>query len=381
MTTGNWAETCATLAQLSADLCLAVNTGNQDDAFAACKEILRWGGNRNPTVGALPFLTSKCVAQSLCNYLQSCKAAFVLNEADTTLLMPPVENMNAMLTKVHALNADDGLPIYDSRVAAAIGSLVEGWRVSACITDPVPAELAFPSTAINRTVWRLFPDAQSPGHITYTGPDDILNWAVAKVRLGWLLEALANRSGTALKGLGATVPQRMRALEAALFMIGYDVRCLAENFTGASAHGAAPAGLPRWPRRRTQAAMVPPAGASRRRSVMPLSGRGTLISYRGDLDSGFEVRWGNLSFPLQAGVIEEIETYFAGCRDVRLEARRDGAPRAGSFGRWLLDAGWPSPQYGSAVAAILREEGLLEARRHGGALMLSFKDPQVERPR
>lgn len=52
----------------------------------------------------------------------------MLTEPDEAALSSPIGRMNSTLAKVHALYATDGLPIYDSRVAGAVASLVELWE-------------------------------------------------------------------------------------------------------------------------------------------------------------------------------------------------------------------------------------------------------------
>lgn len=221
---GSWNETVNHLGQMAAELRHAVDFGTDDEALAACKNVLNWGGNRNYKVGAYPFL---CSQTNLRDYIQNTAHAFCLNTANTSELAGPhlpVRQMNSMLTKVHALYAQDGLPIYDSRVAAAIATLVEQWRRhSGLTTKPLPNTLKFPATLPTRTVLKQFTDADHPGVMIYGADNTVVQWSGAKVRLGWLIGTLIDR----LPNLFADIDGgRMRAFEAALFMIGYDVRCL-----------------------------------------------------------------------------------------------------------------------------------------------------------
>lgn len=62
------------------------------------------------------------------------------------------------------------------------------------------------------------------------------------------------------------------------------------------------------------------------------------IHYSGNVESGFNVCWGSLSFPLAAEQIEDILTEFGGQKGVPLGANRDGSS-ADSFGTWLCDNG------------------------------------------
>jgi hypothetical protein len=164
MATGDWSEANARLVTLARALRDAVRRDSNPDALDACRDILQWGGNRNWNTGAYPFLSARAAAGVLCRYLRDTGAAFALDTANVDALVPPVETLNSMLTKVHALYAVDGLPIYDSRVAAAIASLVEMWRVETGKSgDQLPALLTFPATAASRTVRLRLPVRPLPG--------------------------------------------------------------------------------------------------------------------------------------------------------------------------------------------------------------------------
>lgn len=229
MASGDWAETRMHLAALADALRDAVQRDSDPDALEACREILRWGGNRGWHRGAYPFLSARAAAWVLCRYLRETGAAFALDTADADALVPPVETLDSMLTKVHALYAEDGLPIYDTRVAAAIASLVEMWRVATGKSgDPLPVPLTFPATTASRTVRGLFPHANAPGVMTYSAPETTSQWASTKVRMGWVMESVLVRSPGLFAGYcpAASLAERMHAFEAALFMVGYNVRCL-----------------------------------------------------------------------------------------------------------------------------------------------------------
>ena len=203
------------------------------EAFAVCQDILRWGGNRNPNVGAEPFLKQMHKDRALERYLRSCQQRLRLECADESQAGAQVKKMNSMLTKVHALAACDGLPIYDSRVAVAIASLVELYRrKKARNWTDVPGYLKFPSLDRARDVQACFAEALSHGSCAQRGDNTIQPWTSAKIRLGWILEAALkeNQLLSSEELGGETMQGRMHAFEAGLFMIGYDARCLAENF-------------------------------------------------------------------------------------------------------------------------------------------------------
>lgn len=220
MLTGEFAESCAFVGRLSR---LISSARTAEDAIAACKSILSWGGDRNAKVGAMPFLKKR---PDIVAYLDAIKGELSLE----TAVVPPsgelsaVLKMNSMLTKVHAFNSDDGLPIYDSRVAGAIATLIETWRqVSGLAGHPLPQALSFPSAGgggYRRSVLARYPGCFAPDTLHYVtdnqtaerGLSQSRKWASAKVRLGWLLSELLDNPN----------PKGIRSLEACLFMAGYN---------------------------------------------------------------------------------------------------------------------------------------------------------------
>lgn len=231
MVVGDWAETQAYLAHLGSALQAAVRARKNRRAWIVCRSILQWGGNRNPRKGAFQFLQEKAAAGSLCHYIAAAGRTLQLATADTNRT-GPIMDMNSMLTKVHALYATDGLPIYDSRVAAAIASLVELWRASRHTrAQPLPKALSFPATSSKRTVFCLFPRAPyHPGVMSYGAANTAAAWSNSKIRLGWVMEAVLQKK-TELFAAEGTLQNRMHAFEASLFMIGYDVACLVYQIT------------------------------------------------------------------------------------------------------------------------------------------------------
>lgn len=220
MANGGFAETRVKLESLSNGIKKARNDA---EALAACESILRWGGDRNLKVGALPFLRSQA---SVLRYLNAVKADLALRTAVVQIAdeLPAILAMNSMLTKVHAFNSGDGLPIYDSRVAGAIATLVETWRrEDGRASEPLSAALMFPEVGAGgnrRSVHARYPGSVKPAALYYSAGSHskerairtAKEWASAKVRLGWLLSELLNEPS----------PLGIRSLEACLFMAGYD---------------------------------------------------------------------------------------------------------------------------------------------------------------
>lgn len=220
MVSGDFAETRAVIAGLARGI---TEARTRQAAIEACEVILLWGGDRNSRVGATPFLHAR---PDLVGYLASVKEALTLETADVSAAgtLDAVLGMNAMLTKVHAFNSVDGLPIYDSRVAGATAVIVETWRRETGKTEaPLPAALTFPEVGgggSRRSVLSRYAGCKRPGSLYYAikthDEAHVLaqarRWASAKVRLGWLLSGLLDRP----------TPAGVRSLEACLFMAGYD---------------------------------------------------------------------------------------------------------------------------------------------------------------
>lgn len=225
---GTWEENNVRLAQLATELQQAVAANNSIRAFNACCAIIDWGGDRNSAKGATPFLQN--MGNDLCAYIKKAGEELSLSRAQLGKQYPSVTRMNSMLTKIHALYSTDGLPIYDSRVAAAIATLVEMWRRSTdAHRESLPSTLVFPATLLNRSVKQKYPDAANPGTFSYDKTyvtTTTIRWAEAKVRLGWLMSEVLTNKPEAFVMQGASLASRMRAMEASLFMVGYDVTCL-----------------------------------------------------------------------------------------------------------------------------------------------------------
>lgn len=357
---GDWIETRTKLNALSAEIRAATDRKDESETLLACQNILVWGGNRNPAVGALPFLRSMS-GGSLSKYIASAGANFFLSTADTNALVPPVTRMNAMLTKVHALYASDGLPIYDSRVAAAIASLVELWRRSTGYDGVLPPELSFPATTATRTVLRLFPDAGHPGVLVHGAEATTQKWSSAKVRLGWIIsEVLEKAPNTVLPNHSVNLQERMRAFEASLFMIGYDVRSLSNPDLGSIERA--------YCKRFSKLSREIKTSMHLDKTTSLLFRRAKKIRYTGDISSGFEIKWGEVSFYLEAEVTEALLSQLAQKKNVPLGANMTGVVAADSLGKWLTDNGWPSRRYASAIAAVLANEGFVQRSKRTNCL-------------
>jgi hypothetical protein len=94
------------------------------------------------------------------------------------------------------------------------------------------------------------------------------------------------------------------------------------------------------------------------KSCLPLSGRGNAVEYW-SVDDDLVGSWNTTKFKLSDESLNSILSEFSG-RTVKLGSTQ-GVPEEGSFGAWILDNGWQSARWASAIAAILNSENLLSA--------------------
>ncbi|WP_076998039.1 hypothetical protein [Variovorax sp. KK3] len=236
MAVGDWWETLQCLQKLATPLRAAVDSNDAVATLAACESIAQWGADRNSRVGANAYLAS--LGDRLPEYLRRTGAAMRLACPDESGIFRVVPKMNSTLGKIHSLLALDGLPIYESRIAAAIAALVEIWRrETGRAGEPLPAFLRFPAVGgqLQRRLRRLYPDAVDPGLLSYSQGSEIATagrWASATVRLGLLIGLVIRRCDPDLFVAWPDDPAsrsrglRMATFTAALFMAGYDPTCL-----------------------------------------------------------------------------------------------------------------------------------------------------------
>ena len=224
---GDWDSTRVSLQRLRRKLLDAFDAGDENALLSACLGVLEWGG----VSGAKPFLRRKARNGQLAAYLGKVHAALALDaESDLdTLDGSTIERFDAGLTKIHALFDTSGLPIYDSRVGAAISMLYARYRAEAVAAERAPISmLNFPSGGARGTQIRnpkLIDTGYRAAPQFYTSQVSDVTWARSQVRLGWILENVLKRTDWFARN-GADLPARCHAFEAALFMIGYDLRCL-----------------------------------------------------------------------------------------------------------------------------------------------------------
>ena len=192
------------------ELARAIRTAKSDGDFReAAHNILKWGG-------VAANARKLCLCPNPLQVFRRAAERLDPTTADTDRLrgIP----MNSGWTKVYALMLDE-LPMYDGRVGAALGYLVRKYCEEKRRTA-IPPQLRFrwhrgkgshnrdPSTPTLR-----FP------RLGYKPPLGPRAWAECNLWAAWILGAVCDKGR-----FGGLPPgRRLRALEAALFMVGYEL--------------------------------------------------------------------------------------------------------------------------------------------------------------
>lgn len=204
------------LTSLSIGLRAAYEANNVQDIYNFSMAICKWGGvihGNNRTL-------QQNINELFTLYLNS-KSSMVgenVNDENTE----NVFNMNAGFTKIYSLLFDN-LIIYDSRVGAALGWLVRKYCISKKLNS-IPDSLLFSWAPSKEGENATNPKNRNPGVVndqTFPNFSNRPNLQTkSMLRASWLIEMLVCENQNVP---GNTISEKMRAIEAALFMIGYDL--------------------------------------------------------------------------------------------------------------------------------------------------------------
>lgn len=207
---GDFTENMLVLGDLSRRLKEAVCTDNADMCMKCCASILDWGGIKN--------LKISDSGMGICNYLKWVEEKFESNEMIDQCDADKMR-MTSGFSKIYSLYIEDFI-IYDSRVGAALGLLVRYFCQDEGLKQ-IPCELEFGWSEGKGCAGRRNPSNEHYifPRLYYSNPK---RYIYNNMRANWLLKEIAGTTNSRFKEIDASI--RMRALEAALFMIGYDVR-------------------------------------------------------------------------------------------------------------------------------------------------------------
>ncbi|MBH3432656.1 hypothetical protein [Pseudomonas citronellolis] len=214
----SFAHNAATLSALRGNLQNALHPAPNDSAACiAAIDVMTWGGVRAGNVRWLRANT-----QGLAKLLIDTRDALNTNDTSHPRLTNPNLRFNSGMSKVYSLICES-LIIYDSRVAAALGWIVVRY-CQATGLQQVPGELRLP--------WPPAKGASNPkqrnpstGSFIFPALRSGALHAEWNLKASWLLEAVLSSPNAQSSKFVTSIPggERLRALEAALFMIGYDL--------------------------------------------------------------------------------------------------------------------------------------------------------------
>jgi len=228
---GDFEENDFILSSISNDLRSAYKEGDETSLLSAIDECLLWGDGykkANLYKSNLEILKGQVVSRGLTykDYLALANSILECTDKSPSFGEFNRNNgpfaMTAGITKVYALLNDDFI-IYDSRVAAALGLFVTLYleKIGRDSIDPL---ISF------RWLGAKSGKSGNPANRNPSKPEnnyifDKINThsqhAEWNVKANWVLAAALERSGG--KFAGYTGQKALRAVEAALFMIGYDI--------------------------------------------------------------------------------------------------------------------------------------------------------------
>jgi len=206
------------LSALRQDLVSAA--GSDSHALEASVDVMRWGG-----VAARNTDWLEANKVGLDRMLQDVQAAIGAGDDQAPALRSKNLRFNSGMTKVYSLLCKDFI-IYDSRVAAGLGWMVVKYCQAHGLFK-VPEALCFPWAAAKEGKNALAPKRRDPGTggLKFKGLRSGHHHAMWNMRASWVLSSVLAHPGAAGSRFQrvATPNDPLRALEAALFMIGYDL--------------------------------------------------------------------------------------------------------------------------------------------------------------
>jgi hypothetical protein len=216
----DFASSTRALNALRGELIEALNSRSDEATRIACVDVVLWGGVGHGNVKW--FFDNEA---GLSDVIETTRTALdsrdsmhaVLNDSGTL-------RFNAGMTKVYSLICEDFI-IYDSRVAAALGWLVVKFCRSRAWTS-VPPALCFPWAPANDGKTR-HKKRRNASEATLVFPSLVSGPLHAKwnIQASQVLAAVLRHENARESRLMSidSLSEQLRALEAALFMIGYNL--------------------------------------------------------------------------------------------------------------------------------------------------------------
>jgi hypothetical protein len=215
-------DNASCLSELGAKLDIAISSKDEKKCFEYCKKTLEWGGvlrySSNLAITIQELNGTGLLPEYLSNVRTYLRAVVDPNEPfkfSKNNKKYPLD-VDSGTTKIYSLLSNDWI-IYDGRVGSALGFLVLKWAMEKN-ENQVPEQLCFaharePHRNPNRSDQKIFPvlvnDSSRLAHNLYA------NWLIQEI-------VAKNKSTEIMRNVEKH--SHPRALEAALFMLGYSIR-------------------------------------------------------------------------------------------------------------------------------------------------------------
>lgn len=209
------------LETLQKELNAGLAVGNNERVHRAAIGVMIWGGVTN---GNRKWLNDH--KNELCHIISRTRDAINAGDTENPLLADDDLRFTSGMSKVYSLVCDDFV-IYDSRVAAALGRAVVQFCQAKGLTK-VPEGLDLAWAPAKSAPNAINPPERCAGRARLAFPRLTNGRVYAKWNMlaSWLLTAIADHECTRSSAFATRIEsrtQRLRALEAALFMVGYDL--------------------------------------------------------------------------------------------------------------------------------------------------------------
>lgn len=194
-------------------LICALKTSSDSATRDAAIDVMTWGGVRRGNVNWL--IKNQTGLATLLLEIQS-----ALDQSDTEHAKLRGSNLrfNAGMTKIYSLICNDFV-IYDSRVAATLGSGVVKYCEQNSLKE-VPKELCFPHAPFRGGKHKRDASVNTLKFPILRSGQHHMQW---NLKASWLLESVLKHENAKNTKFFRYGENALRALEAALFMIGYDL--------------------------------------------------------------------------------------------------------------------------------------------------------------
>ena len=201
------------LSKYSEKINSGLNKNQYELVLQACMDILEWGGvKNNGNVNRINQLDKEII-----KYLLYVKNIIVLNSCDLDEFSCTNIHCNSGFSKIYS-TIIDGFIIYDSRVSCALCYFVRSWAEEKGLREiPDNLKLAF---SIGRGNNKDRDRNPSKGNYSFFKLNNN-NYLKNNIIASWLLKLIIDNTKSKFNELSPNM--QIRALESAMFMIGYKI--------------------------------------------------------------------------------------------------------------------------------------------------------------